>query len=57
MGGKDVKQVMDHFDVDGFVCSWHADPNIIHIVFSMLTSPFLVPGLQYCIHELLEGCW
>ena len=29
--------------------------NVIHVVVSFLLSPFLILGLQYCIHKLLEG--
>ena len=55
MGGKDTEQVMSHGNVYMDVHEQCGYSDVVHVVLSFLSSPFLVPRFQYCVHELLEG--
>ena len=55
MGGKDTEQVMSHGNMYMDVHEQCGYSDVVHVVLSFLSSPFLVPGFQYCVHKLLEG--
>ena len=55
MGGKDAEQVVNHCNVYVDIHQQGSNSDVIYVVLSFLSSPFLVPGFQYCVHKSLEG--
>ena len=51
------EEVVDHCNVYVYFSKLCGDPYVVHVVFSVFSSPFLVPWFEYCVHEPLEGGW